>query len=72
MSSNVHYETSHLHGHITRNSHTKNRHVYAPRSSPRAFNVNSFGAKANGNDDSQVYPYYTDFYNNVIEYLQAT
>ncbi|XP_010418201.1 PREDICTED: polygalacturonase QRT2-like [Camelina sativa] len=56
MSSDVYYETNHLHGHITRSSHTKNRHGnYAPRSSPQAFNVNSFGAKANGNDDSQAF-----------------
>ncbi|XP_010464443.1 PREDICTED: polygalacturonase QRT2-like [Camelina sativa] len=55
MSSDVYYETSHLHGHITRSSHTKNHHGYAPRSSPQAFNVNSFGAKANGNDDSQAF-----------------
>lgn len=52
--SNVYHQTSHLQGHITRNSHTKNRNGYAPRSSPKAFNVNTFGAKANGNDDSQV------------------
>lgn len=57
MSSNVYYETNrqHQHGHNTRNSHLKNRHGYAPRSSPRSFNVNTFGAKANGNDDSKVF-----------------
>ncbi|KAG7624460.1 Polygalacturonase QRT2 [Arabidopsis thaliana] len=57
MSSNVYYETNrqHQHGHNTRNSHLKNRHGYAPRSSPRSFNVNTFGAKANGNDDSKAF-----------------
>lgn len=54
MSPDVYLETNHLHGHITRNSHMKNRHGYGPASSPRAFNVKAFGAKANGNDDSQV------------------
>ena len=55
ISPNAYYETSHLHGHITHNRHMKDRHAHAPRSSDRAFNVNSFGAKANGNDDSQVW-----------------
>ncbi|KAL0675860.1 hypothetical protein Bca4012_003841 [Brassica carinata] len=55
ISPNAYYETSHLHGHITHNRHMKDRHAHAPRSSDRAFNVNSFGAKANGNDDSQIY-----------------
>ncbi|KAJ4893141.1 Polygalacturonase QRT2 [Raphanus sativus] len=55
MSPDVYLETNHLHGHITRNSHMKNRHGYGPASSPRAFNVKAFGAKANGNDDSQAF-----------------
>ncbi|KAL0699305.1 hypothetical protein Bca4012_055427 [Brassica carinata] len=55
MSPNAYYETNHQHGHITHNRHMKNSHAYAPRSSPRAFNVNSFGAKANGNDDSEAF-----------------
>uniref|UniRef100_A0A1J3JLC3 endo-polygalacturonase n=1 Tax=Noccaea caerulescens TaxID=107243 RepID=A0A1J3JLC3_NOCCA len=57
VSSNVVHETKHQHGHIKRNSHMKNIHGYSatPRSSPRAFNVNSFGAKANGNDDSEAF-----------------
>ncbi|KAF3544560.1 hypothetical protein HID58_053488 [Brassica napus] len=55
ISPNAYYETSHLHGHITHNRHMKDRHAHAPRSSDRAFNVNSFGAKANGNDDSQAF-----------------
>ncbi|WZY83491.1 hypothetical protein YC2023_029875 [Brassica napus] len=54
ISPNVYYETNHQHGHITHNRHMKDPHA-APRSSPRAFNVNSFGAKANGNDDSQAF-----------------
>ncbi|CAH2054538.1 unnamed protein product [Thlaspi arvense] len=71
MFSNAFYETNHLHGHhITRNSHMQNLHGYAPAPSPRArnshkqnrhgrppkaFNVNNFGAKANGNDDSGAF-----------------
>ncbi|KAJ4898345.1 Polygalacturonase QRT2 [Raphanus sativus] len=55
MSPSVYYETNHQHGHITHNRLTKTRHAYAPRSSPGAFNVNSFGAKANGSDDSQAF-----------------
>ncbi|KAG2318346.1 hypothetical protein Bca52824_011559 [Brassica carinata] len=55
MSPDLYLETNHLHGHSTRNNHMKNRHGYAPASSPRAFNVKSFGAKANGNDDSQAF-----------------
>ncbi|CAN8269999.1 unnamed protein product [Cochlearia groenlandica] len=55
LSSDVNYEINHQHGHITHNSHKNSRHGYAPRSSPQAFSVNSFGAKANGNDDSPAF-----------------
>lgn len=70
-SPDLYLETNHLHGHSTRNNHMKNRHGYAPASSPRAFNVKSFGAKANGNDDSQVtVMFFYGKYNQLKFYIQ--
>ncbi|CAN8260073.1 unnamed protein product [Cochlearia groenlandica] len=57
--SDAFHETNHLHGHITRKSHHHHHHHhhhgYAPTSSPQVFNVHTFGAKANGKDDSKAF-----------------